>query len=79
MTGACGVTVNVNVVLSLPPALVAVIVYVVIVDGTVGVPEILPVEVLNVIPVGNAVFIEKLVAAPPLLIGVIAVIAEPCG
>lgn len=44
--------------LPVPPALVAVMVYVVVADTTVGVPEITPVVVLNAKPVGSAVPIE---------------------
>ena len=58
-----------TVVLPLPPALVAVMVYVVIVDNAVGVPDIVPVVVSNDKPAGNAGLIDQLVAVPPVLVG----------
>ena len=63
------------VVLPLPPALVAVTVYVVMVDNAVGVPEIVPVVVSKDRPAGNDGLIDQLVAAPPVLVGLQLVIA----
>ena len=48
------VTVMVIVVVVKPPALVAVMVYVVSGDSTVGIPEIIPVVGLILIPVGKS-------------------------
>jgi hypothetical protein len=70
-------TVKVMVVLALPAAFVAVTVYVVADDVAVGVPVMVPVLVLNDKPAGNDVLIDQLVAAPPELVGVQAVIAVP--
>ena len=43
----------------------------------VGVPDISPVEVLNVNPAGSCGAIDQNVAAPPLAVGVVGVIAVP--
>ena len=66
-------------VLPLPPALVAVIVYVVADDVAVGVPEITPVLVLNDKPEGSEGLIDQPAAgtAPPVLVGVKLLIAVP--
>ena len=64
-------------VLPLPPALVAVMVYVVADDVALGVPEIAPVPVLNDKPAGNAGLIDQLVAAPPELLGFNVLIDVP--
>ena len=64
-------------VFPLPPALLAVIVYVAADEVAVGVPEITPVLVLNDKPAGNAGLIDQLVAAPPVLVGVHALIVVP--
>ena len=60
----------------LPPAFVAVIVYEVRGETTVGVPEISPVEVENDRPIGRLVGeIDQEVTVPPLDVGVAVVIA----
>ena len=64
-------------VLPLPAALVAVMVYVVADDVALGVPEIAPVPVLNDKPAGNAGLIDQLVAAPPELLGFNVLIDVP--
>ena len=53
-----GLTVSVTVVVPLPPAFVAVTVYVTAPVVTVGVPDITPVDVLIDRPVGNDGLIE---------------------
>ena len=68
---------RVNVVLSLPPALVADRVYVAEEDTAVGVPEIVPVDVSNVRPAGSVGDNAQNVGVPPLKVGVADVIAEP--
>ena len=60
----------VTVAVSLPPVLVAVIVYTVDTARTVGVPEITPVLVSKLSPVERAGVIDQDVTAPPLLVGV---------
>ena len=65
-----------TVVVPLPPALVAVTVYTVEVEITVGVPLISPVVVLNAKPVGSDGTIDQETTAPPLAVGVLLVIAE---
>ena len=50
---------------ALPPVLVAAIVYVVDCVITVGVPEIVPVEVENVRPVGSCGVIDQEITVPP--------------
>jgi hypothetical protein len=60
------VTVNVNVLVANPDALVAVIVYVVGLCLDVGVPVSNPVEELNVVPAGAAGEMAKLEIAPPV-------------
>jgi len=67
----------VTVAVPLPVPFVAVIVYVLVADVAVGVPEITPVEVLNDKPVGKAALIDQLVAAPPALAGVSDVMVAP--
>ena len=65
-------------VLDDPCAFVAFMVNVVVAKVTVGVPEIVPVLVSNDKPVGRVpLVIEKLDAAPPILVGVAGVIVEP--
>ena len=64
-------------VLSLPPALVAVSVYVAEEDTAVGVPERVPVDVSNARPAGSVGDIAQNVGVPPLKVGVADVIAEP--
>ena len=65
------------VVLLLPPLFVAVMVYVVAGDVAVGVPDITPVVELKVKPDGSPGLMVKLAAAPPVFVGVKAVIATP--
>lgn len=69
----------VTVVLPLPVAFVAVMVYVVDAFVAVGVPEITPVDVLNDKPEGNdpPAVMAQLVAAPPVLAGVRELIVAP--
>ena len=54
----------------LPPAFVAVIVYVVCGETAVGVPPISPLDVLNARPVGRFGVIAQEVGVPPLYVGV---------
>ena len=68
---------RVNVVLSLPPALVADRGYVAEEDTAVGVPEIVPVDVSNERPAGSVGDNVQNVGVPPLKVGVADVIAEP--
>ena len=65
------------VAVALPPVLVAVTVYEVEVEVTVGVPEMAPVVVENDRPAGNEGEIDHEVTAPPLEVGVTVVIAVP--
>lgn len=60
---------------ALPPVLVAVTVYVVEEDNSVGVPEIEPVEVEKARPPGSDGLIDQDTTAPPLEVGVAADIA----
>ena len=62
------------VVVALPPVFVAVIVYVVMVESTVGVPLISPVDESMLIPVGSAGEIDQVTTGPPLTVGVPVVI-----
>lgn len=75
--GAISFTSMVIVAVSLPPALVAVIVYVVEDTIAVGVPEISPVEVEKVSPAGIEGDIAHVTTAPPPVFGVAVVIAVP--
>ncbi len=77
MVGRMSLTVSVRVVLPAPPALTAVMVYVVPGLSAVGVPLICPVTVLKLRPVGRAGAMVQLSAAPPRLVGVIRSIAVP--
>ena len=61
----------------LPPALIAVTVYVVGAVMLVGVPEISPVEVLKIRPCDSVGEIDQSVTAPPFAVGVTALIAVP--
>ena len=70
-----GFTVSVTVVVALPVTFVAVIVYVAVAVITVGVPDIIPVVVLNDRPAGKAGLIDQLTTAPPVLVGDSEVIA----
>ena len=69
----------VTVVVALPVTLVAVTVYVAVAVTVVGVPEITPVPVLNDKPAGKPGLIDQLAAAPPVLVGVHAIIAVLMG
>ena len=70
-------TVMLTVAVSLPPVLVAVMVYVVAVLSSVGVPEMVPSVVLNVSPPGSDGEIDHVTMSPPLKVGVTEVIAVP--
>ena len=61
----------------LPPALIAVTVYVVAVAILVGVPEISPVAVSKIKPGDSVGEIDHSVTAPPFAVGVTGVIAVP--
>ena len=67
----------VKVALLLPPALVAVTVYVAVAVTAVGVPVITPVLVLNDKPAGSEGLTDQLTIAPPILIGVHVLMAVP--
>ena len=67
----------VTVAVSLPPVLVAVMVYVVLVLNSVGVPEMVPSVVLKVRPPGSVGEMDQVTTAPPLTVGVTDVIAVP--
>ena len=69
-------TVMVTVAVSLPPVLVAVMVYVVLALSSVGVPEMVPSVVLKVNPAGNAGEIDQEVITP-VIDGVTEVMAVP--
>ena len=62
---------------SLPPVFVAVIVYAVRGESTVGVPEISPVAVSKSRPVGKSGEIDHESTAPPAAVGVSADIGTP--
>ena len=66
-----------TVVVSLPPVLVAVTVYVVEVLSSVGVPEMVPSVVLNIRPPGRDGKIDHVTTSPPLTVGVTDVMAVP--
>ena len=70
-------TVMVTVAVSLPPVLVAVMVYVVDVLNSVGVPEIVPSEVSNERPPGRVGEMDQVTTSPPLTVGVTEVMAVP--
>ena len=74
--GASSVTVMVTVAVALPPVLLAVTVYVAVELIAVGVPEIVPVDVSNDKPAGNAGEMDHAVTAPPVDVGVTLVIDE---
>ena len=67
----------VTVAVSLPPVLVAVMVYVVDVLSSVGVPEMVPSEVSKDKPAGNEGEMDQVTTSPPLTVGVTEVIAVP--
>ena len=62
---------------ALPPVFVATIVYVAVGEFSVGVPEIVPVELSNTRPTGKSGVIDQFSTVPPLDDGVSAVIAVP--
>ena len=66
-----------TVAVSLPPVLVAVMVYVVDVLSSVGVPEMVPSEVSKDRPPGKVGEMDQVTIAPPLTVGVTEVIAVP--
>ena len=70
-------TVMVTVAVSLPPVFVAVMVYVVFVLSSEGVPEMVPSVVLNARPAGRVGEIDHVTTASPLTVGVTEVIAVP--
>ena len=61
----------------LPAALLAVTTYAALAAAAVGVPEIIPVEVLRLSPAGRVGDTEYVTIAPPLLLGVLDGIAVP--
>ena len=65
------------VAVALPPVLVAVTVYEVEVEVTVGVPEMAPVVVENERPEGNDGEIDHEETGPPLEVGMAVVMAVP--
>ena len=75
--GAASLTVIEIDVVALPPVLLAYTVYVVEEDRAVGVPEISPLEVEKVRPVGSVGVIDHAVTVPPNADGVAVVIAVP--
>ena len=66
-----------TVTVELPPVLLAVTVYGVSVDITVGVPLMAPVDVENTRPLGSDGEIDHEVTVPPLAVGVAVVMAVP--
>ena len=62
---------------SLPPVLVAVMVYVVEVLSSVGVPEMVPSEVSNDKPAERLGEMDHVTTSPPLMVGVTEVMAVP--
>ena len=75
--GAISLTSRLIVTESLPPVLVAVIVYVASGESTVGVPEISPVAGSKTRPVGRSGEIVHESTAPPAALGVSANIGTP--
>ena len=69
-------TIIVKVVVTLPPVLFAVTVYVLYGVIAVGVPEISPVDVSNTRPTGRFGEIDQETTAPPVELGVTGIIAE---
>ena len=65
------------VAVSLPPVLVAVMVYVVVELTMVGRPHTVPLEVSNVSPDGKDGDIDQDVMTPPFTVGVTEVMAVP--
>ena len=70
-------TVMLTVAVSLPPVLVAVMVYVVDVLSSVGVPEMVPSVVLKAKPPGRVGEMDHVTMSPPLTVGVTEVMAVP--
>ena len=70
-------TVMLTVAVSLPPVLVAVMVYVVDVLSSVGVPEMVPSVVSNDKPPGKVGEMDQVTTSPPLTVGVTEVMAVP--
>ena len=66
-----------TVAVSLPPVLVAGLVYVVEVLSSVGVPEMVPSEVSNDRPAGKVGDMDHVTTSPPLTVGVTDVMAVP--
>ena len=75
--GAISFTTNVKVVVSLPPVLLAVTVYVAEEVTAEGVPEMAPVEESMERPAGRVGETDHEVTVPPLLVGVTVVMAVP--
>ena len=67
----------VTVAVSLPPVLVAVMVYVVAVLSSVGVPEMVPSVVSKDKPADNEGEMDQVTTSPPLTVGVTDVMAVP--
>ena len=76
-SGATSFTVTVTVAVSLPPVLVAVMVYDAVVLSSLGVPEIVPSEVSNDKPPGKDGEMDQVTTSPPLTVGVTEVMAVP--
>ena len=74
--GAASLTTTVIVAVALPPVLVAVTVYVAEDVIVVGVPEMAPVDVSNDRPDGRSGEISHETTAPPLEVGVTAVMVK---
>ena len=74
--GAASLTTTVIVAVALPPVLVAVTVYAAEDVIVVGVPEMAPVEVSKDKPAGRVGVIDHETTAPPLDVGVTAVIVK---
>ena len=77
MEGAMSLTTMVTLAVSLPPLLVAVIVYVAEDVTAVGVPLIAPVEESNESPAGSDGETDQDVIVPPFTVGVTVVICVP--
>ena len=70
INGWISLTTMVMLAVSVPPELVAVMVYVAEDVTAVGVPEIVPVDVSNVSPTGSAGDTDQDVIVPPFAVGV---------
>lgn len=75
--GTTSLTSMVTVVVSVPPVLVAVMVYVAEAVTAVGVPESAPVEASRDNPAGSVGDTDHVTTAPPLDVGVVVVMAVP--